>query len=352
MSGGLIASAVVAVAILLVLPPVVSATGINGGDGTNYIAYYSFDRTGSTTSHSWVSPIPRQIGPDSINIISTTATFHGGTWMMYVISETDNGTPGTYVGFQYNTSTVDVIIWDSVQPIPGTTEYLSLSWVWYIISPSDTHQHGVGNVLDGTINGSLSTHISAAASAYQTISRADSGGANATIRAWGAEESLISTAMSAFAGALPSAIGNLQVPGSWFITQSVKDTNQTYSAPSSSSAPGNSTASNTSTVSSSSTVSNASLLVHRSGGAPGCRPDYPIGHNSWDDAKEVIYCILLIVAVVGAGALGAAWAASCVITLGLTCILGVVVGLLAGAVLYETIEKCTHIRMDAGPGNA
>ena len=314
--------------------------------GSNYIGYYTFDKNGVPTSHAFVTPVKRQIGPDNINILSSTFSSDGGIWMMYVDALTDNGTAGDYIGFQYNTSAVDVLILDGVIQIPNYDYYLSFASIEYVVSPSDSHQFGVGNLLGGEIDGTFSDHLTEAVTAYQSVGSSDSSSSNATIKAWGSEETLISTALSAYGGAVPTSIKDYPMRGSFFTALSVKDSNQTYVPPSSFSGPGVANG----------TIQNASRLDMLTGSglssssvAPKvCRPDYPIGNKQGESAAGVINCTLEIIGATGAVFVAALLVSSeaigCALGLVLGCILGVALGILATVVIGVEVEHCVGIK--------
>jgi hypothetical protein len=151
----------------------------------------------------------------------------------------------------------------------------------YLVSPTGTNQYGVGNILIGNLTGSIASHLSDAASAISSLSTTDSSSGNSTIKAWGSEESLISTALSNMAGLVPSSLSSISVAVSYVIDGSYKDTGVTYLV-SAKSDPGLPARSSTG-----------------SGLSNGCIPQYVIGSRPGDHVEVVEICVWEVIESMG-----------------------------------------------------
>jgi hypothetical protein len=123
--GAIGASVVVVLLVVASISPKASATGIVG-NGINYIGLYTFGSTGLTGSKSFPTPESHGFGPVTDVNKSFTYISDGAISTLSIINLTSNGTQCYHLGDIYNTSTVDVLIFDAVCKLGTTSDYQAI----------------------------------------------------------------------------------------------------------------------------------------------------------------------------------------------------------------------------------
>ncbi|MCI4327734.1 MAG: hypothetical protein L3K16_08925 [Thermoplasmata archaeon] len=311
-------------ALVLVLPQEVSATGITGGDGVNYVGLYTFNNHGSPSSESFPSPTAPKNYTVTLDNQSFTNVSDGSTAALSILKTKANSTDQCYyVGGMYNGTTVDVTVYGAMCELPDDN-YGFLGHVTYLVAPTGTEQYGVGNVLNGDMEGSLAAQFRNASAALSSVGSTNEGSGNATIRAWGVEESTIVAGLTTLASMIPSAVNALEVQGSYFVVSSEYLTGDAYD----SAAP----------------VFGPLPVAHgpASAGKNGCTPFYAIGANPGEEAYYVLICVeivatallLIYESLVLASLLG------CAATVGLGCLVAAVIGIVGSDIFLTYTEKC------------